>query len=48
MWWIMGVGAFRNNYKEHVDKIQGDWKHGWEVGMAGVGCVVGVKCRQLC
>ena len=38
--------VFRNNYKGHMDKIKGGWNQGREVGMAGVGGVVGGKCRQ--
>ena len=33
---------FRNNYKGHMDKKpRRDWDQGREVGMAGVGGVVG-------
>ena len=31
------VKGFRNNYKGHMDKTNGGWKQGREVGMAGVG-----------
>ena len=44
----MGEMVFWNNYKGHIDKIGGGgWKQGREVGLAGVGCVVGGKCRRL-
>ena len=33
----MGGRVFRNNYKGHMDKTNGGWKQGREVGMAGVG-----------
>ena len=32
-----GGKVFRNNYKEHMDKIKGGWNQGREVGMAGMG-----------
>ena len=28
---------FRNNYKGHMDKTEGGWNQGREVGMAGGG-----------
>ena len=40
-------GVFRNNYKGHMDKTKGEWDQGKELGMAGVGAVVGGKCKQL-
>ena len=44
----MGRRGFRNYYKGHMDKIKGEGcKQGREVGLAGVGGVVGRKCRQL-
>ena len=42
-----GGRVFRNNYKGHMDKIKGGGDQGREVGMAGVGGIVGRKCRQL-
>ena len=39
--------VFRNIYKGHMDRAKGGWDQGWEVGMAGVGGVVGGKWRQL-
>ena len=29
--------VFRNNYKGHMDKTEGDWKQGREGGVTGVG-----------
>ena len=44
----MGARVYRNNYKGHMDKTKvGGWKQGKEVGLAGVGGVVGDECRQL-
>ena len=42
-----GRRVFRNNYKGHMDKTKRGWKQGREVEMAGIGGVVGGKCRQL-
>ena len=42
-----GGRVFRNNHKGHMDKTKAGWKLGREVGMAGVGGVVGRKGRQL-
>ena len=45
----MGIRVFRNYYKGHMDKTEGEggsrggWKQGMEVGLAGVGR----KCRQV-
>ena len=33
----------RNMYKGHMDKAQGRWDQGWEVGMAGIGGSSGGK-----
>ena len=38
-----GGRVFRNIYKGHVDKTKGVWDQGWELGMAGVGGMVGGK-----
>ena len=40
---VKGGRVFRNNYKGHMDKTKVGWKEGREVGMAGVGEVVGVN-----
>ena len=42
-----GRRVFRNMYKGHVDKTKGGWKQRREMGMAGVGRVVGDECRRL-
>ena len=42
-----GGRVFTNMYKGHVDKTKGGQDQGWEVGMAGVGEVVGGKWRRL-
>ena len=39
--------VFRNIYKGHMDKTKSGQDRGWEVGMAGVGRVVGGEWRQL-
>ena len=45
---MMGGSVFRNYCGGHMDKTKGrGWKQGREVGLAGVGGVVGGKCRQL-
>ena len=36
-----GLRFFRNMYKGHMDNNEGRWVQGREVGMAGVGGVVG-------
>ena len=41
-----GGRVFRNIYKGHMDKTTVGWDQGWEVGMAGVGGVVGGKWRE--
>ena len=43
---IMGGRVLRNNYKGHMDKTKEGWKQGREAGLAGMGVVVGGKCRQ--
>ena len=42
-----GGRVFRNMYKGTMDKTKGGQDEGWEVGMTGVGRVVGGKWRQL-
>ena len=42
-----GGRVFRNNCKGHMDKINGEWNQGRQVGMAGVGRKGGGKGRQL-
>ena len=37
--------CLQEHLKGHMDKIKGGWKQGREVKMAGVGGVVGGKCR---
>ena len=40
-------GLSRNMYKGHMGKDKEGKDRGWEVGMAGVGGMVGGKWRQL-
>ena len=44
----MGGRVFRKDCKRHMDTTKvGGWEQGREVGLAGVGEVMGGKCRQL-
>ena len=38
-----GRRVFRNNYKGHIQKSKMGWNHRREMGMTGVGLVVGEK-----